>query len=159
MTQKSLSKEMKLVLAFLGVLGAVLYFIVVPIVGLDFVKIYPEYSFCYLPWLVFILITAVPCYSVLFIGWKIATSIGCDNSFTEINAKRLKYISWLAFMTSIYLFLGTTVFLLLSMCHFTVFLASCLVSFIGFAISVASAVLSYLVKKAAYLQKQSDLTI
>ena len=102
---------------------------------------------------------AVPCYAVLVIAWKIATSIGNDNSFTELNSKRLKNVSVLSIATSIYLFVGATVFLLLSMCHFSMFLGACLVSFVGIAISVASAVLSYLVKKAAALQEQSDLTI
>lgn len=50
-------------------------------------------------------------------------------------------------------------FLLLNMSHFTVFAVSLLIVFVGVAISVASAVLSYLVGKAADLQEQSDLTI
>lgn len=159
MTQKSLSKRMKIIIILLGICGAVLFGIAVPVIGLDLADSYPEYSYCFLPWLIFILLMAVPCCAVLVIAWKIATSISNDNSFSEINSKRLKNVSVLSLATSIYLFVGATVFLLLSMCHFSMFLGACLVSFVGVAISVASAVLSYLVKKAAALQEQSDLTI
>lgn len=159
MTQKSLSKRMKLIIVLLGLCGAALFGAAVPIIGCDLANSYPEYSYCFLPWLIFILLMAVPCYAVLVIAWKIAVSISDDNSFTELNSKRLKTVSMLALVTSIYLFTGATVFLFLSMCHFSMFLAACLVSFVGIAISVASAVLSYLVKKAADLQEQSDLTI
>lgn len=159
MTQKSLSNRMKLIIVLLGLCGAALFGIAVPVIGLDLVDSYPEFSYCFLPWLIFILLMAVPCYAVLVIAWKIATSIENDNSFTELNSKRLKNVSVLSLATSIYLFVGATVFLLLSMCHFSMFLGACLVSFVGIAISVASAVLSYLVKKAAALQEQSDLTI
>lgn len=159
MTQKSLSKRMKLIIVLLGLCGAALFGVAVPIIGCDLSSSYPEYSYCFLPWLIFILLMAVPCYAVLIIAWKIAVSIGDDNSFTEVNSKRLKTVSMLALVTSIYLFAGATVFLLLSMCHPSMFIAACLVSFVGIAISVASAVLSFLVKKAADLQEQSDLTI
>ena len=104
MTQKSLSKRMKLIIVLLGLCGVALFGIAVPIIGLDLVDSYPEFSYCFLPWLIFILLMAVPCYVVLVIAWKIATSIGNDNSFTELNSKRLKNVSVLSLATSIYLF-------------------------------------------------------
>ena len=159
MTQKSLAKWMKLIIILLGLCGAACFGIIIPIIGSDFVTRYPEFAYCFLPWLIFILVTAVPCYSVLVLGWKIAVSIASDNSFSSINAKRLRCVSILSLATSIYFFAGNTVFLLLGMNHPSIFLGSCLIVFVGISISVASAVLSYLVKKAAALQEQSDLTI
>ncbi len=159
MTQKSLSNRMKLIIVLLGLCGVALFGIAVPVIGLDLVDSYPEFSYCFLPLLIFILIIAVQFYALLVSVWIFAPMIGNDNSFTELNSKRLKNVSLISLATSIYLFVGATVFLLLSMCHFTMFLGACLVSFVGIAISVASAVLSYLVKKAAALQEQSDLTI
>lgn len=159
MTQKSLSKWMKFIVIMLGICGVVIFAIVVPVIGLTLVESYPEFSYCFAPWLIFISLMAVPCYAVLVIAWKVATSIAIDNYFTEINSKRLKSVSILSLATSAYLFAGSTIFLLLNMSHFTVFAVSLLVVFVGVAISVASAVLSYLVGKAADLQEQSDLTI
>lgn len=159
MTQKSLSKWMKLILVLLGLCGAALFGVVVPVLGLDLKDSNPEYAHAFVPWLVFILITAVPCYAVLVLGWKIASSIGRDNSFTDANAKRLKYVSILALAASAYFFAGNVVFLILNMNHPGILIASVFITFIGISISVAAAILSYLVKKAAKLQEQSDLTI
>ena len=57
------------------------------------------------------------------------------------------------------LFIGNVLFLLLGMNHPGILLGALLVVFIGVGISVAAAVLSLLVRKAAVLQEQSDLTI
>lgn len=159
MTQKSLSKWMKIIIILFGICGAVIFGIIVPLFGLDAVKEYPEYSHCFVPWLIFLLITAIPCYAVLVLTWQIASSISKDNSFTHSNSNRLKYVSIISLVTSVYFFAGNVIFLFLNMTHISITLASLLVVFIGVSISVASAVLSYLVKKAALLQEQSDLTI
>ena len=159
MSQKSLSKWMKIILFMFGLCGIALFGVIVPVVGLDFSSTYPEFAHAFVPWFVFILITAVPCYAVLVLGWKIASSIGSDNSFSNANAKRLKYVSVLALVTSVYFFAGNVVFLLLNMNHPGILIASVFITFVGIAISAASAILSYLVKKAAKLQEQSDLTI
>lgn len=159
MSQKSLSKWMKVILFMFGICGIVLFGVVVPVVGLDFKNTYPEFAYAFVPWLVFILVTAVPCYAVLVLGWKIASSIANDDSFSNENAKRLKNVSVLALVTSVYYFAGNVVFLLLNMNHPGILVASLFITFVGIAISAASAILSYLVKKAAKLQEQSDLTI
>ncbi len=159
MTQKSLSLWMKIIVIMLGICGVVLYGFTAPYIGLDFAKSYPEFAFCFTPWLVFLLLTAIPCYSVLVLAWKIATSISKDKAFTDKNSSRLKNVSILSLATSVYMFAGNVIFLALNMNHFSIFLAICLLVFVGVAISVASAVLSYLVKKAAKLQQDSDLTI
>lgn len=159
MSQKSLSKWMKVILFMFGLCGIAIFGLVTPVIGIDLKNEYPEFAYAFIPWLVFILIMAVPCYTVLVLGWKIASSIGNDNSFSTSNAKRLKYVSVLSLVTSIYFFAGNVVFLLLNMNHPGILLASLFITFIGIAISAASAILSYLVKKAAKLQEQSDWTI
>lgn len=159
MSQKSLSKWMKIILFIFGLCGIAIFGLVMPVIGIDLKNEYPEFAFAFIPWLVFILIMAVPCYAVLVFGWKIASSIGNDNSFSTANAKRLKYVSVLALITSIYFFAGNVVFLLLNMNHPSILIFSLFVTFVGIAISAASAILSYLVRKAAKLQEQSDLTI
>ncbi len=159
MTQKSLSLWMKTIVIMLGICGVILFGFTAPFIGLDFAHNYPEYAYCFAPWLVFLLITAIPCYSVLVLAWKIATSISKDSAFTDKNSVRLKNVSILSLLTSAYMFLGNVIFLVLNMNHPSIFLAICLLVFVGVAISVASAVLSYLVKKAAKLQEDSDLTI
>ena len=159
MTQKVLSVWMKIIIVLFAVCGIAIFFVAVPIIGNDFSQSYPEYSYCFIPWLVFIDLMAIPCYIVLGYAWKIAQSISNEKAFTTKNSLRLKRVSILALITSLYFFIGNMTFLLLSMNHPTIFILSCICIFIGVSISVASAVLSYLVNKASELQEQSDLTI
>ena len=71
----------------------------------------------------------------------------------------LQRIAWLAAGDTAFFFLGNVVFTLLSMNHPGILLLSLLICFAGVAVTVAAACLSHLVRKAADLQEQSDLTI
>ncbi len=159
MEQKSLARLLKGFLIGLGIVGIIVYGMIIPMEGQLIAAQNPEFAYCYTPWLIFLWLTAVPCYAVLVIGWQIAGKIGEDRSFCYENAKWLKWISWLAFGDSIFFFVGNVVFLFLNMNHPGIVLFSLLVDFVGAAIGVASAALSHLVNKAAEMQEQNDLTI
>ena len=159
MEQKSLSKWLKIVILGIAICGLVVYFLIIPSYGGMMARIYPEFSYCYWPWLIFLWGTAVPCYIALYLGWKIAGNIGKDRSFSLENASLLKWIAWLAAGDVCYFFLGNLVLWFSGMNHPGIVLYSLLVDFAGISICVAAAALSHLVKKAADLQEQSDLTI
>lgn len=159
MQQKNLSKWLKLVIIGTGLCGLVVYFLILPVFGQSIVDSAPEFTGRYWPWLIFLWVSGIPCYAVLVFAWRIAVSIGADRSFTEANAARLKWISWLAAGDAAYFFIGSVALLLMDMSHPGVTLLSLIVVFAGIAISVAAAALSHLVQKAAALQEQSDLTI
>ena len=159
MEQKALSKWLKVIIVGVGLCGLVVYFLIVPEFGKSIVRDYPEFHSWYWPWLIFLWGTGVPCYTALVFGWKIAVNIGNDRSFSMENAKLLKWISWLAEGDAIFFFAGNIVLWFSNMNHPGVVLASLLVVFAGVAIAVAAAALSHLVKKAAVLQEESDLTI
>lgn len=160
MKQSTLSKWLKFMIFGIGVCGLVFYLLVIPVMGY-FVAAMENgvYDYCYWPWLIFIWVTAIPCYITLLFGWKIAGNIGSDNSFCLENATLLKWISYLAVGDALLFFFGNITLLLLNMNHPSVVMLSLVIVFAGFAIAVAAAVLSYLVMKAAVLQEQSDLTI
>ena len=99
---------------------------------------YPEFADCYIPWLIFLILSGIPCYAALVISWKIAANIGKDKSFSLANAKLLKGISVLAASDSAFVFLGNTLFLLLNMNHPSIILTSLFIVFLGIAISVAA---------------------
>ena len=80
MEQKALSKWLKIIIIGVGICGLVGYFLVIPSFGQSLARQYPEFSGRYLPWLIFIWLTAIPCYIALFFGWKIAANIGGDRS-------------------------------------------------------------------------------
>jgi len=127
--------------------------------GMSLRSQYPEFSYRFWPWLLFIWVSGIPCFMVLYYGWKVSTNIGNDQSFTDQNASLLKTISVLAALDAAFFFVGNIVLLFLNMSHPGVLIASFVIVFVGVAVSVAAAALSHLVKKAAVLQEQSDWTI
>lgn len=159
MEQKGLATWLKIILVGVGICGLVVYFVVFPSYGESLVSDYPEFSNRFWPWLIFLWISGIPCYAVLVFGWKIAANIGRDQSFSNANAKYLKWIAWLAAGDGVFFFVGNIVLLFTNMSHPGIALFSLLVVFAGVAVAVASAVLSHLVQKAAVLQEQSNLTI
>ena len=159
MSQKGLANSLKAVMVGIGICGLIVYFNFIPACGKAILYNAPEYEYCYLPWLIFLWITAIPCYLVLICGYRIAVEIGRDNSFSIINARLLKYISGLAALDSVFLFAGSGIFYALGMSHGGLMLFCVLVVFGGIAVTVAAAALSHLVYKAAALKEETELTI
>lgn len=159
MKQRNLAIWLKVILIGMAVCGAGVYGYLIPSWGKDLATSLPEYADCYWPWLVFIWITGIPCYATLVFGWRIAGRIGQDQSFTRKNASALKWISFLAAGDSVFVAVGNLVLLFLNMSHPGIALLWMIVVFIGISLSVAAAALSHLVRKAAALQEEADLTI
>lgn len=159
MKQSTLSKSLLLILAGVLVCGLFVYFYLVPEIGKMAVDEYPDEASWYMPWLLFIWGTAIPCAIGFVFAWRIALNIGRDKSFSIENARFFKYISVLAAVDAAYFFVGNVVFMFLNMTYAGVVLLSLLIVFAAIAVSVAAAVLSHLVYKAAALQDMSDLTI
>ena len=159
MEQKTLSKWLKCILIGVGICGLIMYAAVIPVFGLDLRTMYPEFSDRFWPWLIFIWVSGIPCFSVLVLAWKIAGNIGRDQSFTEQNASLLKWISGLSAGDAGFFFAGNILLFLLNMSHPSIVLASLVIVFAGVTVAVTSAVLSHLVKKASVLQEESDWTI
>ena len=159
MEQKTFSKLLKMVVIGVGLCGLFVYFFVLPSYGGDLASRYPEFSYAYWPWLIFLWFTAIPCYAVLVFGWQISTNIGKDRSFSMENSRLLKWVAWMAAGDSAFFFLGNVVLLFCSMSHPGIFLISMVIVFAGVSITIAAAALSHLVQKAAVLQEENDLTI
>ena len=159
MTQKSLSRWLKAVIVGLALCGAVVFGIVIPIMGQSIVAGAPEFAWMFWPWLIFAWVAALPCYGALALGWKVASNIGADRSFSLENARLLKGVAVLAGVDSGLVFIVNAAFLLLNMNHPGVALLMLVVVLAGASVSVAAACLSHLVRKAAELQTENDLTI
>ena len=157
MNQENLSKILKIITIIIGTIGLVCYVYVMPVFGKDLAK--GDMSSWYLPWLIFILGTAIPVYIALVIFWRLCADIQKDLSFTTLNAARLKNISILAIADVVYFFIGNIVMIILKMHHMGAFLASLIVDVIGIAVALATASLSHLVTKASKLREESELTI
>ena len=159
MNQKKLSAWLKAAIIVIGICGLVVCLGVLPNCGAALRDSYPEFASWHWPWMIFLWIAAVPCFAALALGWQVAARIGEDRSFSAANAGYLQKVAWLAAGDTLFFFLGNVVLFFLNMNHPAVFLASLLICLAGAAAAVAAACLSHLVRKAADLQEQSDLTV
>lgn len=159
MKQKTLARRLKMAILCLAVFGFLVYGVVIPTYGEEIVGANPEMAGRYWPWLTLFLLTAVPCYGALGLGWKIAADIGRDRSFCRENADRMRWISNLAFGDVLLFFCGNAILLFLSMSHPGVFLLSLLPDMLGVAIAICAAALSHLIYRSAQLQQDADLTV
>ena len=159
MKQEHLAKWLKIIITGVAVCIAIVYVYIIPHFGQEIIFRFPEYSQWYLPWLVFVSVTAIPIIIALVYCWQVALEIGRENSFSYINAKSLKRISRLAFVDSVYFIVGNILMLILNMNHPGILFLSLMVMFAGIAISVAAAALSHLINKAAEIREENELTI
>ncbi|MBO4879925.1 MAG: DUF2975 domain-containing protein, partial [Clostridia bacterium] len=107
MKQKTLALWLKIVIIGVALCGLVICFVMLPGVGRDFAdSLNREFDHAYWPWLIFLWLTALPCFAALGIGWKIADNIGKDRSFCIENAKLISAISVLAAADSAFFFVG-----------------------------------------------------
>lgn len=160
MNQKNLSRWLKGVVVGMAVIGGIAYGYVLPLCW----KLGTEGHTTlggkvYWIRMIFLWITAIPCYLALVYAWKIFTEIGKNNSFSFVNAKYLKNMARLALFDTAYYFIGNLVLFLCGRNHPAVLLGSLLFDFMGIAFSVLCAALSHLVYKAAVLKEESELTI
>lgn len=159
MNQSNLSKWLKLITILVGIMGAIVFIVILPQIGKEIVRMNKEYEGYYWPWLLFIWLMAVPCYFVLVLFWSICNEIANDRSFSTKNARLLSWISRLAIIDTLICFIGNILFFFLGKSHPSVFIGFLFVIFAGIAIAVVSAALAHLVDKASRIQEENDLTI
>lgn len=159
MYKTRLSKWLRFIIITVGLCGFFICAWVIPSLGQMMTGIYPEFAFCYRPWLILIWVTAIPCYIILALGWRISKNIKNGRSFSFENGKLLNNIAVLSAADAGVFFGMNIVFLFLGMNHPGIALLSLIVLVFGLSVSLASVIVSHLVIKAARLQEENDLTI
>ena len=159
MTQKKLAGWLHAVIIAAAVCVLLVYLWLLPITLKDLSIAYEVGAFLYLPALVFTELTGVPILIALGFAWMIAGEIGRDNSFSHRNANYMQIIAWLALCDVVYFQLGILVFAFCGIMHPSIFIAAFLLDCVGLAISVCAAALSHLIRKAAVIREENDMTI
>ena len=159
MEQRKMVKWLKFLVIFVAICGLILCAVVIPVVGRELSGISPELGRYFKPWVTFVWVLAIPCFAALVHAWMIFSNIEKNKAFSMENAKHMEKISYLAGADTIALISGNIVLLILNINHPSVFLVFLMIGIIGIGISVAAAVLSHLIQKAANLQDENDLTI
>ena len=159
MKQKELSVWLRIVVIVIG--AAVLFLAVVflPDIGQKAAQLNPELAYLYWPCLIFIWCTVLPMLAALALAWQIFTEIGRDNSFCLQNAQRLRKISVLALLDTLLYIGGFIALALLDAMRPGALVGTICIVFLGLIMTVISAALSHLTRKAADLKAENDLTI
>lgn len=159
MKKKTLAGWLKAIILGAGSCGLIIYFVILPDYGQLLVRSAPEYAFCYWPWLIFLWLTGIPCYAVLFLGWRVACSIQEDREFTLENSRRFRWAARLAAGDAAFLAAGCVLYWLLGMAHPSMVILGVGIGLAGCAAAVVAEALAQLTDKAAALQEQSDWTV
>ena len=159
MNHNKLAIQLKTVIIGVAVFGLIVYLWIVPMLGKGIASMAPEFSHAFMPWLLFLWATGIPCYTALFFAWKIASNIARDNSFCRDNARLMNRIAKLAAADGIFFFLGNLVLLFAGINHPGIVIVSIFVTCIAMGIFVAASALSHFIMEASELQEQSDYTI
>ena len=159
MKQESLARWLKGVIGIVFICGLILCGYVLPVWGKLIIEEELGVKGGYMGWCVLLWLSAIPAFGILLIGWKVATEIGRDNSFSETNAISLKYVSVLSMASAVIFFAGNIIFLITGRNRLGILFLSCLLVFVTVAVSVAAALISHLIYKAATMQEENQLTI
>ena len=127
-----------------------------PSFGLSLVSNFPDYSHIYLPWLIFLWLTSMPLFILLFFIWKISTAIIKETVFTTQTAGLVRICAIILFATSAFFIIGNIIFLLLGMSHPGVLFLSLIADVFVISLAVVLAVLARYLTKAAALQEEAD---
>ena len=159
MSQRSITKMLKVFCCVVALVGAFFFFLYAPLLVDELAFMYPEAAYLKWPGLFGIWLIAIVCYTVLGDFWMICVRIGEDNSFCYENADGMKRMGLLSFVVAVLLtgamiFLGCSGFL--GIAYFIVyFFLMCVVCGVG----VLCLALSALIRRAAQLKEENDLTI
>ncbi|OOR05850.1 hypothetical protein BW897_31190 [Bacillus cereus] len=159
MKQKELSAWLKLIIVFCVIFGLLFFIYIGPEKGNEILLDSEKLKVLYQPFIRFIWITGIPFFIALVLGWQICSDIGSDQAFTVKNADRLKIISILSMIEGV-LYITTLFYLFIVRGYRTnVLIVLLLILFFSVVISVFTAMLSYLVRKASEIKQDNDLTI
>ena len=152
-------RGMKLAAVAAAALGLLAAFVLLPTLASAMLEEYPAYQKWYWPGLVYCWIVLLPGFAGLWEFWKICVQIGRDDSFSQENARSLFRICLLALAMAALLVVGVAALCLLGMG-----LPALLIAMLGFAaacalVALLANALSQLVRRAAAIKSENDLTI
>ena len=160
MTEKILSRWVRLVIILIAISGVLSCSLWVPIriggwsfngqqVAIKGVELWVQFVF---HWIV-----SLPCFWILTVAWRITTDMKNDLLFTMENSVRVKHAAQELFVSVLVFLVGNVIFAILK--WNSVLMTNCFVAVLGMVMSVLFAVLSYYLYRAAELQEECDGTI
>lgn len=152
-------RGMKLAALAAALIGLLAAFVFLPMLASALLEEFPAYQKWYWPCLIYGWAVLAPGFVGLWEFWKICVEIGRDNSFSQKNARALFRICLLALTMAALLAAGVAALCLLGMG-----LPALLIAMLGFAaacalVALLANALAQLVRRAAAIKRENDLTI
>ena len=152
-------RGMKLAALAAALIGLLAAFVFLPMLASALLEEFPAYQKWYWPCLIYGWVVLAPGFAGLWEFWKICVEIGRDNSFSQKNARSLFRICLLALTMAALLAVGVAALCLLGMG-----LPALLIAMLGFAaacalVALLANALAQLVRRAAAIKSENDLTI
>ena len=152
-------RGMKLAALAAALVGLLAAFVFLPMLASALLEEFPAYQKWYWPCLIYGWAVLLPGFAGLWEFWKICVEIGRDNSFSQKNARSLLRICLLALTMAALLAVGVAALCLLGMG-----LPALLIAMLGFAaacalVALLANALAQLVRRAAAIKRENDLTI
>ena len=152
-------RGMKLASLAAALVGLLAAFVFLPMLASALLEEFPAYQKWYWPCLIYGWVVLLPGFAGLWEFWKICVEIGRDNSFSQKNARSFFRICLLALTMAALLAAGVAALCLLGMG-----LPALLIAMLGFAaacalVALLANALSQLVRRAAAIKSENDLTI
>ena len=152
-------RGMKLAALAAALVGLLAAFVFLPMLASALLEEFPAYQKWYWPCLIYGWVVLLPGFAGLWEFWKICVEIGRDNSFSQKNARSLFRICLLALTMAALLAVGVAALCLLGMG-----LPALLIAMLGFGaacalVALLANALSQLVRRAAAIKSENDLTI
>ena len=152
-------RGMKLAALAAALIGLLAAFVFLPMLASALLEEFPAYQKWYWPCLIYGWVVLLPGFAGLWEFWKICVEIGRDNSFSQKNARSLFRICLLALTMAALLAAGVAALCLLGMG-----LPALLIAMLGFAaacalVALLANALAQLVRRAAAIKSENDLTI
>ena len=152
-------RGMKLAALAAALVGLLAAFVFLPMLASALLEEFPAYQKWYWPCLIYGWVVLLPGFAGLWEFWKICVEIGRDNSFSQKNARSLFRICLLALTMAALLAAGVAALCLLGMG-----LPALLIAMLGFGaacalVALLANALSQLVRRAAAIKRENDLTI
>ncbi len=159
MSSKTLTYLVRTAVIAVAICGIFICGFILPNFGSNFAEQNPEFAYMFVPWLVFLLIAAAPCFVILGFVWRVTVQIRKEQVFTELTARLVKIASIIMLCDIIFFFIGNVTLGFLEMTHPAVMLCALFICIFGLALSVAAATLARYISKAAALQEEVEGTI
>lgn len=152
-------RGMKLAALAAALIGLLAAFVFLPMLASALLEEFPAYQKWYWPCLIYGWVVLLPGFVGLWEFWKICVEIGRDNSFSQKNARSFFRICLLALTMAALLAVGVAALCLLGMG-----LPALLIAMLGFAaacalVALLANALAQLVRRAAAIKSENDLTI